>query len=98
MPLYDQLFSASDYLFVAETGTDLWLTSNNKTNAQQLFYYEDITTNTNATDKLFTQAYAKINTCNAVIDRADNLTDGSATDIATIVGETKCLRAFYFII
>lgn len=30
-PLYDQMFSASDYLAVAETGTDLWLTQNNKT-------------------------------------------------------------------
>lgn len=38
-PLYDQMFSASDYLAVAETGTDLWLTQNNKTTLQQLFYY-----------------------------------------------------------
>lgn len=97
-PLYDQLFSASDYLFVAETGTDIWLTSNNTTNTQQLFYYEGLTTNTNATDKLFTQAYAKINTCNAVIDRANNLADGDAVDIATIVGEAKCLRAFYYLV
>lgn len=64
-PLYDQMFSASDYLAVAETGTDLWLTQNNKTTLQQLFYYEGLTTSTNATDKLFSQAYACINTCNA---------------------------------
>ena len=44
-PLYDQMFSASDYLAVAETGTDLWLTQNNKTTLQQLFYYEGLTTN-----------------------------------------------------
>ena len=97
-PLYDQLFSASDYLSVAEAGTDTWLTANNKTNTQQLFYYESLATNTNATNKLFQQAYACINTCNAVIGRASEVTDGDADDINVLVAEAKCLRAFYYLI
>ena len=97
-PLYDQLFSASDYLSVAEAGTDIWLTANNKTNTQQMFYYESLATNTNATNKLFQQAYTTINTCNAVIGRASGVTDGTADDIKVLVAEAKCLRAFYYLI
>jgi hypothetical protein len=82
-PLYDQMFSASDYLAVAEAGTDIWLTSKNATNTQQLFYYEGLTTSTNATNKLFKQAYSIINTCNAIINRAGNVADGNADDVAT---------------
>ena len=97
-PLYGQLFSASDYLSVAETGTDIWLTANDKTNTQQLFYYEGLTTNTNGTNKLFTQAYAMINTCNAVINRADEVTSGDRNTLAVVVGEAKCLRAYYYLV
>lgn len=97
-PLYDQLFSASDYLSVAETGTDIWLTAKNATNTQQLFYYEGLTTSTNATNKLFKQAYAIINTCNAVVNRASNVTDGNDSDIVVLTAEARCLRAFYYLI
>ncbi len=97
-PLYDQMFSASDYLSVSETGTDLWLTQNNKTNTQQMFYYEGLTTSTNATNKLFTQAYSCINTCNAVINRAQNVTDGDLNTLKVVVAEAKCLRAYYYLV
>ena len=97
-PLYDQMFSASDYLAVAETGTDLWLTQNNKTTLQQLFYYEGLTTSTNATDKLFSQAYACINTCNAVINRAADVTEGDKNVLKVVVAEAKCLRAYYYLV
>lgn len=96
-PLYDQMFSASDYLFVAEAGTDTWLTANNKTNTQQLFYYEGLTTSTNATNKLFLQAYAMINSCNAVINRAENV-EGDASKVKTLKGEAHTLRAYYYLI
>lgn len=92
-PLYDQMFSASDYLSVAEAGTDIWLTANNQTNTQQLFYYEGLTTSTNATNKLFKQAYSIINSCNAVINRAEKVTDGNASDIKVLTAEAKCLRS-----
>ena len=78
--------------------SDLWLTANNKTNTQQLFYYEGLTTNTNATNKLFNQAYTSINTCNAVINRAHDVESGDMDDLRVLVGEAKCLRAYYYLV
>ncbi|WP_321480822.1 RagB/SusD family nutrient uptake outer membrane protein [uncultured Bacteroides sp.] len=97
-PLYDEMFSASDYLSVSEAGTDIWLTAKNATNTQQLFYYEGLTTSTNATNKLFKQAYAIINTCNAIINHASSLSDGNSNDIEVLTAETHCLRAFYYLV
>ena len=97
-PLYDQLFSASDFLYVAEAGTDLWLSHNDNDNTRQLHYYETLTTSTNATNKLFKQAYSVITTCNAVINGADKLTDGNADDINELAGEAKCLRGYYYLL
>lgn len=95
-PLYSQLFTASDYLSTTEAGTDLWITANNKTNTQQLFYYESLATTTNAIKKLWLQAYSTINICNKVINRADAVTDGSPSDINLLKAEAHCLRAFYY--
>jgi len=95
-PLYSQLFSATDYLSVAETGTDMWLVKGNGTSTKELFYYESLSTGTNATNKLFKQCYAMIASCNTVINEAKNLTDGSAADIKVLVAEAKCLRAYYY--
>lgn len=97
-PLYDQIFSASDYLALAEAGTDTWLTSANKTNTQQYFYYEGLTVGVNdAANKVFKQAYSLINSCNSVIARAEKVQDGQAADIELLVAETKSLRAFYYL-
>jgi hypothetical protein len=93
--LYGQLFSVVDYLSVAEYGTDIWITATNKTNTQQLYYYEGLATNTNATNKLFQQAYSMINTCNAVINRASKV-DGDQNAIKTLKAEAHCLRALYY--
>lgn len=98
-PLYDQLFSASDYLAIAEAGTDIWLTGANKTNTAQYFYYEGLSVSPNdAGNKVFKQAYSLINSCNAVIARAESVEDGERADIDLLVAETKCLRAFYYLI
>ena len=97
-PLYSQLFSATDYLGVAEAGTDIWLTANNKTNTQQLFYYEGMNTSTNGTKKLFTQAYSMINSCNAVINRSVNITDAPASEVKQLTAEAHCLRAYYYLL
>ncbi len=97
-PLYDQLFSASDFLYVSETGTDLWLSHNDNDNTKELYYYEGLTTSTNATNKLFKQAYSVITTCNSVINSADKVTGGDASDIEEQVGEAKCLRAYYYLL
>lgn len=95
-PLYGQLFSAMDYFAVAEGGTDLWQTANNKTWASEVFHYEGLSTNTNYTNKLFTQAYSLINTCNSVIEIADEVEGGTAADVKVLEGEARCLRAYYY--
>lgn len=95
-PLYSQMFSATDYLSVAETGTDMWLIKANGTSTKELFYYESLTTSTNGTNKLFKQCYSMIASCNSVINEADNLIDGDETSIKILVAEAKCLRAYYY--
>jgi hypothetical protein len=94
-PLYGQLFSSFDFLAVAEGGTDLFLTANNRTWGQQLFYYEGLATNTNYTNKLFKQAYSLINSCNAVIEGASSVA-GDPEAIKVLTAEAKCLRAYYY--
>lgn len=95
-PLYAQLFSATDYMFVAETGTDMWLVRADGTSTKDLFYYESMTTSSAPTNKLFKQCYSMIPSCNSVINEAGNLTDGSPEDIKVLVAEAKCLRAYYY--
>lgn len=97
-PLYDQLFSASDFLYVSEAGTDLWLSHNDNDNTKELYYYESLTTSTNATNKLFMQAYSVITTCNSVISGAANVTDGDTATVNEMVGEAKCLRGYYYLL
>lgn len=97
-PLYDQLFSASDFLYVSETGTDLWLSHNDNDNTKELYYYESLTTSTNPTNKLFKQAYSVITTCNSVINGADQVQGGDSADINEMVGEAKCLRGYYYLL
>lgn len=96
--LYGQLFSAYDYFSVAEGGTDIWeATAGNIDYAKQLISYEGLTTSTNATNKLFSQAYALINTCNAVIESAGSVS-GDASKVAVLKGEALCLRAYYYLV
>lgn len=95
--LYGQLFSVYDFLSVAEGGTDSWLTpASNVDYARQVIYYDGLATNTNATNKLFGQAYSMIGNCNSVINRAAAVADGNPKDITTLVAEARCLRAFYY--
>ena len=97
-PLYSEMYSATDYLSVAETGTDMWLVKANGTSTKELFYYEGLTTGTNGIKKLFRQCYAMITDCNTVINEAPNLVDadGKEHDIQVLVGEAKFLRALYY--
>ncbi len=98
-PLAEQLYTVYDFLSVAEGGTDMWLTSGGAPDyAMQPIYYEGLTTNTNATNKLFKQAYSCIGSCNAVIHNADNVQGGTESAIATLTAEAKTLRAFYNLI
>ena len=95
-PLAEQLYSVYDFLSVAEGGTDMWNTSGvNPDYAKQLIYYDGLTTNTNASNKVFKQAYACVASCNAVINNVDRVEGGTDAAKNTLVAEAKTLRAFY---
>ena len=95
-PLAEQLYSVYDFMSVAEGGTDMWLTpGGNPDYAKQLIYYDGLTTNTNGSNKVFTQAYSCIASCNAVINNADNVKGITDYDKRILTAEAKTLRAFY---
>ena len=95
-PLAEQLYSLYDFLSVAEGGTDMWNTpGGNPDYAKQLIYYDGLTTNTNASNKVFKQAYACVASCNAVINNVDRVEGGTDAAKNTLVAEAKTLRAFY---
>lgn len=96
-PLSGYLFNY-EYFSLTEGGTDEWLTANNRTWAQEVYYYEGLTTNTNYIKPVFKYAYSAINSCNTVIDRAAKVTDGNKADIKVLTAETKCLRGFYYLV
>ena len=97
-PIYGQLYTVTDFLSVAEAGTDTWLTANNNDNSKELFYYESLTPSKNkAWDKLFMQAYAALGICNTVINRSESV-EGNADDIRVLTAEARCLRGFYHLI
>lgn len=98
-PLATQLYSVYDFMSLAEGGTDMWLCpAGQRDYAKQLIYYDGLTTNTNASNKVFKQAYAAIASCNSVVDNADRVNGGSEEEKAKIVAEAKTLRAFYNLI
>ena len=93
----DQLYTASDWMFASEGGTDEWLSKQNGTSQQQLFYYDGISTSFNTTNKIFKQFYSMLTTCNTVINEADHVTmDRKDEDVRVLLAETKALRAFYY--
>ena len=98
-PIYAQLYSVFDFMQVAECGTDIWWCDRNRTNVEQMFYYEGLTPQTGkGWDKSFTQMYASLGQCNTVIKACSEYLDSHAKDpegIATILAETYFLRAFY---
>lgn len=94
--LYQEMFRAYDFLSVAEGGTDLWQVPGGSDYAMQPMYYDGLTTNTNATNKLFKQAYSMIGNCNSVINKASAVTDGTKSNLDILVAEAKCLRGYYY--
>lgn len=93
--LYDQLYSASDWMMVSEGGTDLWMAPGNSDSYQQILNYESLTTDYNSTKKVWQQAYSMTTNCNTVINMAESLIDGNQDEIDLLVAESKALRAFY---
>ena len=93
--LNDQLYSASDWLFASEGGTDLWQAKSNGDGYRSDLYYENFSTSNNSTNKLWKQCYAMIANCNTVINEADNVAEANQKQMKILVAETKVLRAFY---
>lgn len=94
--LNDELYSASDWLYLSEGGTDLWVAKSNGTSYKQLFNYEDATSSYNTFQKVFKQCYSMISNCNTVINEASNLIDGDPNNVKVLVAETKVLRALFY--
>lgn len=92
-PIYAQLYSVFDFMSMAECGTDIWWSQNDKTNNEQMFFYEGLTSTTNkGWDKCFTQMYASLGICNSVINHGAQSEDAT---IKTLVAEAYFLRAYY---
>ena len=100
-PIYGQLYTVYDFMFMAECGTDTWWAQNNKTNTEQMFYYEGLAPFENkGWDKAFIQMYSGLNNCNAVIAKAENVEteDIQKENVKTLVAEAHFLRAYYHLL
>lgn len=85
------------YGIVSETGTDLWTFSyNNHNQYKDLMAYEQFTTNSGIVKNVWDFAWGSIRDCNKTIQLSTKLVDGNASDINTLVAETKLLRAYYY--
>lgn len=60
------------------------------------FYNNGLNARTSLVDHLWSTMYVGINNCNAIISRADRVTDMDEAKKAIRVGEAKYLRAFYY--
>lgn len=92
--LYHELYSKSDFLFLSECGTDLWLNPAGVEYSSQVFYYDGLGVSRSEPKKTWQQAYSVIATCNSVINEAGNVQGGNAEDIAILCAEAKTIRAF----
>ncbi len=92
--IYHELYSKSDFLFLSECGTDLWLNPSGTSYASEVFYYDGLGVARQEPRKVWQQAYSIIATCNTVIQNADKAKDASAEDIAVLKAEAQCIRAF----
>ena len=86
-----------NYNIQSEVGTDLWTFSYNNHNMfKDLMAYEQFTTSCGPVAAVWNYAYGSIKDCNKTIQLSSQLVDGNATDIQSLVAETKFLRAYYY--
>lgn len=93
-PIYGQMYTVSDFLSVAEAGTDLWLTSKNNDNTKELFYYEGLVPYAGkGWDKFFSQAYSALGYCCTTIDNGEKMEQTDA--VKELYAEARFLRGYY---
>lgn len=92
--LYHELYSKSDFQFISECGTDLWLNPAGTSYAPEVFYYSGLGVARQEPRKTWQQAYSVIATCNSVIDNKDNVNGGSAENKDILAAEAQVIRAF----
>lgn len=100
-PIYGQLYTVYDFMFMAECGTDTWWAQQNKTHTEQMFYYEGLAPFENkGWDKAFIQMYSALDDCNAVIAKAESVEteDIQKENVKTLVAEAHFLRAYYHLL
>ncbi len=85
-------------LTMSEYGTDIYSAGADGSYKGFHFYDSQLTSSVDILAQLWDETYKGINTCNAVIDRAPNVTGISDAVKAQRVAEMKYLRAHYFFI
>ena len=95
-PLINTFYQSSDYVALCEAGTDLWQAPQNGTNLEKYHYYKSMNADDSYVQKVWKFAYNTINTCNSVVQRAENVTDATPEQITQAIAQARCLRAFYY--
>lgn len=95
--IYGELYPVADFLQVAEGGTDLWLTPENKDGYKELFYYEALVPFAGKQwDKFFMQAYSALGNCVSVIKNSEKMEQ--TNDVKVLTAEARFLRGFYHLL
>lgn len=95
-PLINTFYQSSDYVALCEAGTDLWQAPKNGTSLEKYHYYTNMTADDSYVKKVWKFAYNTINTCNSVVQRAENVTDATPEQLTQSIAQARCLRAFYY--
>ena len=93
--LINNIYQSSDYLVCTEAGTDIWEEPKSGSSYQRYHSYNGMKTDDSYYYKVWQYSYLCINSCNIVIDGAENVT-GDETEINECVAQAKCLRAYYY--
>ena len=93
--LINNIYQSSDYLVCTEAGTDIWEEPKSGSSYQRYHSYNGMKTDDSYYYKVWQYSYLCINSCNIVIDGAENVT-GDETEINECVAQARCLRAYYY--
>mgnify|MGYP000727231459 CR=1 FL=1 len=93
--LINNIYQSSDYLVCTEAGTDIWEEPKSGSSYQRYHSYNGMKTDDSYYYKVWQYSYLCINSCNIVIDGAENVT-GDENEINECVAQARCLRAYYY--